>query len=147
AGTLTTGALLQRLRNQSGLAAVLALFSLIGVLGQLALPALAVVWVSFIGFSAGGAIVVGLSLFGLRTRDHRRAAALSGMAQSVGYLIAASGPIVLGTLHDLTGSWRMPLFVLVGVCVAEGVFAILAGRDRLVAEVPVTRRARPQLRV
>lgn len=144
AGTLVAGALLQRLRDQRGLGAFLALLSLAAVLGQMAAPGLAVVWVMFIGFSSGGSIVVGLSLFGLRTHNHERAAALSGMAQSVGYLIAASGPVVLGILHDSVGNWTVPLLVLAVICVVEGVFAVLAGRDRYIAGPRLTPRSLPQ---
>jgi CP family cyanate transporter-like MFS transporter len=144
AGTLAAGALLQRLRDQRGLAAVLSLFSLTAVIGQMVLPVFAVAWVTLLGIAAGGSIVVGLSLFGLRTRNHMQAAALSGMAQSVGYLIAACGPVSLGLMHDVLGSWRLPLVILAAVCVAPLVFAILAGQDRYVEAGALTRRSEPR---
>lgn len=43
-----------------------------------------------------------LVFFGLRTKDSKQAAELSGMAQSVGNLLAAAGPILFGFLHDVT---------------------------------------------
>ena len=52
------------------------------------------------------------------------------MAQSVGYLFAALGPVMIGLLKDASGSWTAPLLVMVGVAVAQGVFIALAGRRR-----------------
>ncbi|MNF13290.1 Inner membrane transport protein YeaN [compost metagenome] len=51
----------------------------------------------------------------LRTKDAQDAASLSGMSQSVGYLLAASGPTLFGLLHDVTGGWNIPLLLLLGV--------------------------------
>jgi CP family cyanate transporter-like MFS transporter len=52
------------------------------------------------------------------------------MAQGVGYLIAAAGPIGAGVLHDVTGSWTVPLLAEIGVAATQFVIALLAGRDR-----------------
>jgi CP family cyanate transporter-like MFS transporter len=51
------------------------------------------------------------------------------MAQSVGYLLAAFGPMLFGFLHDAANSWDLPLIVLIGtVCLC--LFAGLgASRD------------------
>jgi MFS transporter, CP family, cyanate transporter len=99
--------------------------------GQLALPGASLLWIVVAGAGGGACIVLALSLFGLRTRDHHQAAALSGMAQSVGYALAAAGPILLGALHDATGSWTAPLVVLLGVLVVQAVAGVQAGRARL----------------
>ncbi len=53
--------------------------------------------------------------FSLRTTSSEQAAALSGMAQSIGYLFAATGPFLFGMLHDMTGNWQSSLIVLVVV--------------------------------
>jgi MFS transporter, CP family, cyanate transporter len=55
---------------------------------------------------------VALTLIGLRTRTPDGTAALSGFAQSLGYLIAAIGPFVVGTVYDATGRWTVPLWLL-----------------------------------
>lgn len=133
-GSLTAAALLHRLRAQSALAAVAAVLVFAGVGGQMLFPALGVVWVIFLGAAGGASITVALSLFGLRTRNHHQAAALSGMGQSVGYLIAAFGPILVGALHDATGSWEWPLAALLIVSVGIFITGILAGRPRYVGE-------------
>ncbi|WP_367404377.1 CynX/NimT family MFS transporter [Kocuria marina] len=130
AGTLFAAFMIPRLRAQSGLGAVFAASAVIGLLGLLFVPSLSLLWALFIGFCTGGAIVLAMALFGLRTTDYHRAAALSSMAQSVGYLFAALGPVMIGLLKDASGSWTAPLLVMVGVAVAQGVFIALAGRRR-----------------
>jgi len=59
------------------------------------------------------------------------AASLSSLAQSVGYLLAAAGPLEVGLLHSATGSWNVPLavlFALTGILLAAG---LLAARPRV----------------
>ena len=40
-------------------------------------------------------------------------APLSGLAQGVGYALAAGGPVAFGALHDRTGGWHAPLWFLI----------------------------------
>jgi CP family cyanate transporter-like MFS transporter len=82
--------------------------------------------------ACGILIVVALSLFSLRTQQHGQAAALSGMAQSIGYLIAGVGPILVGGLMDATGSWSLPLMIMTALMVVLCGFALAAGRDRYI---------------
>jgi CP family cyanate transporter-like MFS transporter len=66
----------------------------------------------------------------LRSSNQHEAMALSGMAQGVGYLIAAIGPTLLGALYDLAHDWTLPLSVLLGLLVAQAGAGYLAGKDR-----------------
>lgn len=129
-GSLLAAALIHRRQSQSGLAAAFVMPVPIAMLGQILAPGASLFWIILLGISGGGTIAVALSLFGLRTRSHDAAADLSGMAQSVGYLIAAAGPVAIASLHDVTGSWNLALAVLSLVGLAETGFGILAGRDR-----------------
>jgi CP family cyanate transporter-like MFS transporter len=65
---------------------------------------------------------------GLRARTQESAAALSLMAQGIGYLIAAFGPVVFGLIHDRTGGWTIGLTGVVAVTVAQALFGMGAGR-------------------
>ena len=65
----------------------------------------------------------------MRTADHRQAAALSSMAQSASYLIAAAGPVAFGWLHDLTEAWMVPMASLLAVTVVQAVSGLGAGRQ------------------
>jgi MFS transporter, CP family, cyanate transporter len=129
-GSLAASALLPRFRDQRLLAAIAPGFFLVAVIGLLAHPQLGAVWASLAGIAGGMSIVVALSFFGFRTDHHTQAAALSGMAQSVGYLLAAAGPIAVGALHDASGSWTAPLIVLLVVGALTLGAGQLAGRDR-----------------
>lgn len=90
----------------------------------------AIVWALLLGTGAGASFGLALTLFVLRSRDARHAAVLSGMAQSVGYLVAAVGPVLIGLLHDLTGAWSIPLLALTLFLLPQAIFAAVAGRPR-----------------
>jgi CP family cyanate transporter-like MFS transporter len=70
------------------------------------------IWVSLIGFVLGGTFGLSLLFLVLRTSSTDEATELSGMSQSIGYVIAAIGPVLMGTLFDLSGNWAFPLAVL-----------------------------------
>ncbi len=70
---------------------------------------LAVLWMVFLGFAGGSSFGLVLMFFTLRTETAFEAADLSGFAQSVGYLIAAIGPVLFGFVHDATNSWTIPI--------------------------------------
>lgn len=72
------------------------------------LPAL---WAALMGLG-GCAFPYVLTMIGLRARTPDATAVLSGFVQSIGYLIAAVGPLSAGVLYDLTGAWDVPLVLL-----------------------------------
>ncbi|MGC4109229.1 MAG: MFS transporter [Nocardioides sp.] len=53
-----------------------------------------------------------LTLIGLRARTPDGTAALSGFTQSLGYLLAALGPFLMGTIYGHTGGWTAPVWLL-----------------------------------
>jgi CP family cyanate transporter-like MFS transporter len=48
----------------------------------------------------------------LRTADSDSANELSGISQSIGYTMAATGPALFGAVFDLTQIWTIPLGLL-----------------------------------
>ena len=131
-GSLACSALIPRFRDQRGVGVLAAAWTVASATGLLLAPALAWLWAAFVGLAGGMTIVLALSLFGLRTRDHRRAAQVSGMAQAVGYLFAAAGPPAIGALHDVTDSWAPALGIIIALGVAIGTVILFAGRDRTI---------------
>lgn len=125
--------ILPRARDQRAIALGSSLLIFIGVGGLLVQPASSLVWLTFAGLGAGSSLVLALSFFGLRSQHHHQATLLSGMAQSVGYLLAALGPTLFGLLHDLTDGWRWPLIVLLCLTVLQMLFGALAGRSRVIS--------------
>ena len=112
---------------------------IIGVIGLMAAPALIGVWGSLIGLSSGASLGMSLTLMGVRARDHHGASALSGMSQSVGYAVAAVGPVAFGAIHSATGEWLWSLGLLLAVLLAQSVVGVFAGRDRFVLDGRTTR--------
>jgi MFS transporter, CP family, cyanate transporter len=132
--SLAAPPLATRRRSQRAHTSASALLSLAGyggllVAGRSLLP----LWCVLIGLGQGAMFSLALTLFALRAPDARRAAELSGMAQTIGYLLAASGPTVLGLVHDLTGAWTIPLAALTATTIAILIAGLFAGRDALVA--------------
>jgi len=99
---------------------------------------LTVLSVGMLGFVLGGTFGLALLLLVVRAPDSDAATVLSGMAQSIGYLLAAVGPAAFGLIHDLTSGWTAPLLFLMGILLAKSVVGMRAGRP---GEVPPTRRA------
>jgi CP family cyanate transporter-like MFS transporter len=121
-----------RLKSQGHLIAGLTLLMGAGFLGLWLAPvAGAWLWAVLLGVG-GGIFPVVLTLFSLRTADAEGTAALSSMAQSVGYLLAAPGPMVIGLLHDSSGSWGVPLALLTASAVVQIAVGYVAGRPVIV---------------
>ncbi len=105
-------------KDQRIINVTLCAFAVIALLGLLFAPLWSVwVWAVLQGIGQGGLIAVAMMAIVLRSRDSHVAAHLSGMAQCIGYLLAAIGPLVVGTIRGLTGSfaWCAVLFVLLGL--------------------------------
>ena len=90
-------------------------------------------WALLIGIGTGTFPLV-LTLIGLRARTSEGTAALSGFAQSIGYLIAGIGPFMMGALNGATGGWTVPLLVLLVLVVPQGVTGLMVARERYVED-------------
>lgn len=87
-------------------------------------------WAVLLGCGQGATISLALMVMVLRSSDQHEAMALSGMAQGVGYLVAAVGPTLLGALYDLAHDWSLPLAVLLGLLAVQAGAGCLAARQR-----------------
>jgi MFS transporter, CP family, cyanate transporter len=105
-------------RDQRLINVTLCAFAVIALLGLLFAP-LSTVWLWAIlqGIGQGGLIAAAMTTIVLRSRDPHVAAHLSGMAQCVGYLLAAIGPFIVGLIRGWTGSfaWCAVLFIALGL--------------------------------
>lgn len=97
-------------------------------LGLLFAPQVSLLWMILAGLGSGASLVVALALVSLRGRTGIETTKLSGMAQSVGYLLAAAGPIVAGFLAEQTGGWTASLLLVAGLAIGQVMFGIAAGR-------------------
>ncbi|EAV7224911.1 CynX/NimT family MFS transporter [Salmonella enterica] len=125
--------ILHRFNVQRWIAALVSLLCALGAAGLWFVLGQAIIWTLLFGFGSGATMILGLTFIGLRASSAHQAAALSGMAQSVGYLLAACGPPVMGKLHDASGSWYLPLSGVTVLAIIMAIFGLYAGRDREIA--------------
>ncbi|HCS9961717.1 TPA: CynX/NimT family MFS transporter [Salmonella enterica] len=125
--------ILPRFNDQRWIAALVSLLCAVGAAGLWFVPGQAIIWTLLFGFGSGATMILGLTFIGLRASSAHQAAALSGMAQSVGYLLAACGPPVMGKLHDASGSWYLPLSGVTVLAIIMAILGLYAGRDREIA--------------
>ncbi len=131
-----------RMENQRWLVVGLIGCYPVGYLGLIFAPvAGAWVWAVFVGAAAAVFPLV-LTLIGLRARTGAGTAALSGFTQSVGYLMAALGPLFVGVLYDLTGGWTAPLSLLLALVVPQLVAGLIVSRPSYIEDHLVRRAAR-----
>ncbi|MEV4084143.1 MFS transporter, partial [Nonomuraea fuscirosea] len=107
-------------------AGVLTVFGYLGVL--LAPTTLPWLWMIVLGIGQGASFALVLLIIALRPADPAGVTALSAVAQSVGYVIAALGPLLFGYLRQVSGSWTVPLTVGLGVVGMQLVAGWFAGR-------------------
>ncbi len=129
AATLTVPVHAGNSRSQVPHVVVAALLTVVGYAGVLVAPAtLSWVWMVVLGVGQGASIALALLIIALRAPDPASVTALSAVAQSSGYVLAAVGPVLFGLLHQLSGNWTLPLLAGLGACAVQLVFGCLAGR-------------------
>ncbi len=87
-----------------------------------------------LGLSNGLSFSLSILFFSMRTRSSSVAIKVSGLAQSVGYLVAAFGPPIFGKLHDWDPSWRMSFYFLAICIVIMFFFGLRAATNKYVED-------------
>lgn len=90
--------------------------------------------ITFIGFSSSANFALSLTFLSIRAKNARDAAELSGMAQSIGYTLAAVGPIFIGFVYDLTYDWFTSLMILIVITFIIVYVGLSAGQNKYVLE-------------
>ena len=93
-------------------------------------------WVLVLGVSQGSCLGLAIFFMMARAPDAGAAASLSAFSQSVGYLVASAGPLMVGLLHSATGSWNIPVALLLVLSAAELATGVLAGRPLVLPATP-----------
>jgi CP family cyanate transporter-like MFS transporter len=128
--SLVVPTLAARARTQRRYVAVPTALCACGLVGLILAPtAAAPLWMTLLGLGQGATIGLAIAFFVLRAPDSAHAAELSGMAQTIGYLLAATGPLAFGLLHDLAGGWTIPLAVMTALLLAQLATGLGAARD------------------
>ncbi|WP_350561626.1 MFS transporter [Psychrobacter sp. CAL346-MNA-CIBAN-0220] len=125
--------LVNRGRPIQALAVFASILNVIGILGITFLSTdLAWLWSGIMGLGCSAIFTLSMMLFSLRTYTANQASELSGMAQAVGYIIAFFGPLGTGWLHQATGSWDLPLLIMLILMIGNVGVAWLVSRPIMV---------------
>ncbi|MBB3234565.1 CynX/NimT family MFS transporter [Phyllobacterium endophyticum] len=119
-----------RCRNQQFLNVGLVALAVIGLLGFLFAPISTVwLWAIIQGLGQGGLIAIAMTIIVLRSPNAHVASHLSGMAQCIGYILAATGPLLVGLVHSLTGSFAATAALFLALGAGAAIFGWGAGRS------------------
>lgn len=122
-----------RKSDQRSLVVMFSILYVIGFSGILLnLTSLTILWMIFIGLAGGASFGLAMMFFSLRARNAFEAAEISGTAQSIGYLLAATGPVLYGYIHDLFESWQSANVLYIVVVIGLFFFAWISAKDRYV---------------
>ena len=122
-------------RGQRGLVAFLTSCSAVSYLGMLFAPVGGAWLWMLLGGIGSGIFPLTLTMIGLRSVQVPVTAALSAFTQGIGYLIAGTGPLLVGLLLDVTGEdWTWPLILLLVASVLAFASGWYAARPRHVED-------------
>lgn len=125
-----------RLADQRPLVLVSSGLLAVGLLGLVLAPRAApALWSILLGIGTSIAFALVVTQFGLRSADAAVASGVSAMAQSYGYLLACTGPFLVGYLHDALGSWSAALLLLLAMVVPQCLAGLGASRPGSVIRV------------
>ena len=95
---------------------------------------LLIVGIIIAGLAMGACFSLCMTFFSIRARTSEGSIALSGFGQSVGYLIAAIGPFLIGYLHDATGSWISGIIALIIMSILFFIFGYPASKQNVIED-------------
>src|SRR6185436_714904 len=99
-GSLVVPIIAARFADQRVVTFIVLTVSVAGLIGLLATDRWAVLWTMLVLFGPGASISLAVLFMVLRSRSAAQTGQVSGMSQSIGYMLAAAGPIAVGALHD-----------------------------------------------
>jgi len=106
---------------------------LTGYVGLAARPVGAAAWLWMLLIGVGsGLFPVALTMIGLHTRHVTVTATLSAFVQCIGYVLAGTGPLLVGWLVGRTGGWTGPFICLFAALAVTLVSGLVATRNRSV---------------
>ncbi|MGI0406967.1 MFS transporter [Helicobacter himalayensis] len=91
-----------------------------------------IVGVLCLGIPMGGVFGLALLFISQKSATLAIATKLSSMSQGFGYLIAASGPFLIGVLHDLSESYVPGIVLVLCAAFALNIFGILTNKCKVI---------------
>ncbi|MDQ1722372.1 MAG: transporter, family, cyanate transporter, partial [Pseudonocardiales bacterium] len=108
--------------------------SAVSYLGMLAAPVGGAWLWMLLGGIGSGMFPLTLTMIGLRSRELATTAALSAFVQGIGYILAGTGPLLVGVLLGISDSWTWPLVLLILAVLGSASAGWYAGRPDFVDE-------------
>lgn len=124
----------RKLRLRRWLPALLPTIGLIAWFGIPLAPQAMFAWIVIGGLIGGAQLTMSMTLMATRARTADHSTALSGMAQAVGYIVAAIGPLFFGVILGATGSWVAPFALIWIAAGTQLVIGLLVGRPRFILD-------------
>jgi CP family cyanate transporter-like MFS transporter len=129
--------LAERATDQRRLAVAFCAVTAVGFAGLMVAPgSVPLLWAVLIGVGQGACFPLALTMIVLRSGSVGATAGLSTLVQAFGYLIAALGPLAVGVVHDLSGSWTPAVGLLLALLLPQALVGAAAGRNLQVTEEP-----------
>ncbi|WP_413475816.1 CynX/NimT family MFS transporter [Staphylococcus equorum] len=95
---------------------------------------LLIIGIVIAGLAMGACFSLCMTFFSIRAHTSEGSISLSGFGQSVGYLIAAIGPFLIGYLYDATGSWNSGIVALLIMSILIFIFGYPAAKNKVVED-------------
>ncbi|MER7168209.1 MFS transporter [Micromonospora sp. NPDC000207] len=123
-----------RMRSLNPLVFALTAASAISYVGMALAPrGGALLWVALLAVGHGAFPLI-LTTIGLRARTADGTVALSAFAQSIGYVIGALGPLLVGVFYEATGAWTAPIGVLLVALAVQTAAGTAIARPRFIED-------------
>lgn len=91
---------------------------------------IAILSASMLGIGQGATVSLAFAMFSFCAESVQETVQLSGMAQSIGYLLAAIGPVLLGVMFDAMHTWGVAVATLIAVNIAMIFMGVTAVHGR-----------------
>lgn len=125
--------LADKVKDQRSLVVMFSVLNVIGFGGLLlGLTNLTWLWMILLGLAGGASFGICMMFFSLRARNAYEAAELSGFGQSIGYLLAAVGPVLYSYIHDNFGGYDNANYLYMIVTILLFICAYIGAKDRFV---------------
>jgi CP family cyanate transporter-like MFS transporter len=114
-------------------------FYLIGILVLMVTSNIAVILIGLFALASGGGASFAwvVAMIAVVSKDSNEATRLSGMSQSIGYLMAAVAPTLAGFLFDMTGGWMSVMLLITVTSLLIIFFSIATGRVLKGEDTPI----------
>ncbi|MBQ0059280.1 MAG: MFS transporter [Lachnospiraceae bacterium] len=134
--SITTPIIMTRKKTQTSIGVGIGTCYFFGVLGIFLfhnLPAL-IIATTICGLCNGSCLSFSMTVLALRAKNAQDSAQLSGLAQSIGFMMSAIAPALLGKIFDLTGTWTAPLGILMFLALLMAGLSFIVGKPFIINE-------------